>query len=84
MLNRPSSFPAVKPWKPRWTPSEECRTPGLPLGPDPGPAPALALAQDPLGAASGRRGAHEADSSTYRMWARGQLDKDTVRPWGAT
>lgn len=72
--------PAVKPWKPRWTLSAKCRTPGPAPGPDPGPTPALVLAPDPRGAADGRRGAHEVSQPSPRMEAPGQED----RPCGST
>lgn len=58
---------SVKPWKPRWAPSAECRNPDPAPCPDPDPAPVRALAQDPLGAAGGRRGAHEGESDPRRM-----------------
>lgn len=66
---------AVKPWKPRWTPSAECRTPGPAPGPDPGPTPALVLAPDLRGAADDRRGAHEVSQPSLRMEAPGQEDR---------
>lgn len=80
----PPPSPAVKPWKPRWTPSEDCRTPGPARGPDTGPAPAPARAPAPLppGAAGGRRGAHAGESAPSGTRAPAGRT-DTARSWGA-
>ncbi|GAB5567896.1 coiled-coil domain-containing protein 194 [Prionailurus iriomotensis] len=55
----------VKPWKPRWALSAECRTPDPAPGPDRDPAPAHVLAQELRGAAGGRRGALEEDEENF-------------------
>lgn len=65
-----------KPWKPSWAPSAKCRNPDPAPCHDPDPAPVRALAQDPLGAAGGQRGAHEGESAPSRMRA--------LRPGGRT
>lgn len=75
--------PAVKPWKPRSTPSAECRIPGPALAPDPGPAPGLVLAPNLQGAAAGgRRGAHDGESVPCRMGAGGQKNRHCADPAG--
>lgn len=82
VLMDPPHFLSVKPWKPRWAPSAECRTPDPAPGPDRDPAPAHVLAQELRGAAGGRRGALEGESAPSRMRARGQEGTQCGGPAG--